>query len=90
MRASEPAEVDYTSDSGLSLAMTDILHFIFGNIRNAAGEAALEMLVALACGKLRLQRKHIDTLLPFDGADVPPLGRALFRYIRENPDQPLV
>jgi len=70
--------------------MTDVLRFIFGNVGNAAGEATLEFLLAIACGRLRLQKRHVEDLLEFDTEDFPPLGRLLFRHVRRYPDQPVV
>jgi hypothetical protein len=63
LRASMDEELDYSCSTIYSLAMLDVLTFVISNLTNEAGEATVEFLLAVAVGKLRLQRSHIDELL---------------------------
>lgn len=68
LRAAASHEIDYSCDSHMSAEMSRILARIITEWDNTRGEACAEFLVALATGRLKLQKKHMSFL------DQPPSG----------------
>lgn len=56
LRAAVPAELDYRAHETHSLAMSDIIQRIAAGYGHERGEAAMEFVIALAIGKIRLHR----------------------------------
>ncbi|WP_226531960.1 hypothetical protein [Microbacterium paraoxydans] len=70
IRASEPGELNYTTDEDASRAVADLLWFVLSNIGGEAGDAAYEFLLALAEGLdeggssgLRVKERPLASLL---------------------------
>lgn len=62
LRAALPAELDYRAQETYSLSMGDIIKRVAAGYGQERGEAALEFVIALAIGKIRLH-KDIDSRL---------------------------
>ncbi|MAT16626.1 MAG: hypothetical protein CMJ46_15305 [Planctomyces sp.] len=62
LRAAHPVELDYSISDSLSEEMHEVLRTLFNQRRTEVGEAAIEFLVALATGQLRLTQSCIGTL----------------------------
>lgn len=63
LRAAQPRELDYRGDSLGSAMMGSILDYLLKNIDNQGGEASVEFLVSLACGRLCLAKPDFDRFL---------------------------
>ncbi|MFI8739020.1 hypothetical protein ACIGKM_24130 [Ectopseudomonas toyotomiensis] len=62
LRAALPTELDYRAHETLSLSMADIIQRVTAGYGQERGEAALEFVMALAIGKIRLH-KDVDRCL---------------------------
>jgi len=84
LRAARLNELDYSADTALSSAMTEVLKVIFDGFLEARGQAAPEFLLAIASGRLRLAYEHIDPLCDYlsDTGGWPGLFELLIRDIR--------
>jgi hypothetical protein len=72
LRAAMPGELDYSGDEDASREMARLLKRIFGEWDRPRGEATIEFLISLMCGRMRL--KGIDLLDCLQGLDsAPPL-----------------
>ncbi|OOE61668.1 hypothetical protein [Salinivibrio kushneri] len=63
LRASQPSELDYSSDHHLSELMKEFLYKVFTRHKHPFGYAALEFAGALAVGKLKLKKEHCRELV---------------------------
>lgn len=63
LRAATPTELNYSVDDEFSRRMTDVLSSIIENHSNDQGEAALEFLLALWIGKLRILKSHLAEIV---------------------------
>lgn len=63
LRAARPVELDYSIDENFSRQMTDIILSILKNFDNSQGEGALEFLLALASGRLRLLKTNLQEIV---------------------------
>lgn len=59
LRAAKPTELNYAVDEEFSRQITDIIISIVDNSDNLQGEGALEFLMALWVGRLKVQDKHL-------------------------------
>jgi hypothetical protein len=59
LRAALPAELNYSVNPEVSRQMTDIVISVLTHWQNQQGEAALEFLLALACGRLLLTEANL-------------------------------
>lgn len=76
LRAAMPGELDYSGDEDASREMARLLKRIFGEWDRPRGEATVEFLISLMCGRMRLKGADLlDCLQGLDGA--PPLILAL-------------
>lgn len=62
LRAATPIELDYRVDSNYSRQMTDVINSVVENWSNEQGEAALEFLMALWTGRLRINDRHMQEI----------------------------
>jgi hypothetical protein len=62
LRAAVPAELDYRAHETHSLSMSDIIQRVVAGYGHERGEAAMEFVMALAIGKIRLH-KNVDNRL---------------------------
>jgi hypothetical protein len=60
LRAAQPSELDYRGEKNASEYMRDFLVRMAGHLTESRGEAALEFLTALAIGRLRIEKEHLD------------------------------
>ncbi|MEP6787714.1 MAG: hypothetical protein ABJB40_04740 [Acidobacteriota bacterium] len=81
LRAASPSELNYAERRDLSKELTRIATRILRGGRTARGEAALELLMALATGRLTLHRDDIHELTAIDG-DLPQLERELLQICK--------
>ena len=65
LRAAHPVELDYRLDHVFSRQMTDVCLSVIRNWDNEQGEAALEFLMALWSGRMRLLDEHLSELTAF-------------------------
>lgn len=63
LRASHPAELDYSSSPELSKIMKELLVKVFARWDKEFGDAALEFAASIAVGSLRLAKNDMDILL---------------------------
>jgi len=63
LRAAKPVELNYSIDEEFSRQMTDVIISIVSNWSNEHGEASLEFLLALACGRLTLVDLHVQEVV---------------------------
>lgn len=76
LRAAMPGELDYSGDEDASREMARLLKRIFSEWRHPRGEATIEFLISLMCGRMRLVESDlIGCLGALEGA--PPLLIAL-------------
>ncbi|GAD09297.1 hypothetical protein GFGA_1d1139 [Gluconobacter frateurii NBRC 103465] len=76
LRAAMLGELDYSGDEDASREMARLLKRIFGEWDRPRGEATVEFLISLMCGRMRLKGADlVDCLQELDGA--PPLILAL-------------
>ncbi len=76
LRAAMPSELDYSGNGDASREMARLLKRIFGEWERPRGEATIEFLISLMCGRMRLKGADLfDCLQGLDGA--PPLILAL-------------
>ena len=59
LRAAKPTELNYAVDEEFSRQITDIIISIVDNSDNLQGEGALEFLMALWVGRLKVKDKHL-------------------------------
>lgn len=71
LRAAMPGELDYSGDEDASREMARLLKRIFGEWDRPRGEATVEFLISLMCGRMRL--KNADLLDCLQGLDGAPL-----------------
>ena len=72
LRAAMPGELDYSGDEDASREMARLLKRIFNEWDRPRGEATVEFLISLMCGRMRLKSADLlDCLQGLDGA--PPL-----------------
>lgn len=72
LRAAMPGELDYSGDEDASREMARLLKRIFSEWDRPRGEATIEFLISLMCGRMRLKGADLlDCLEGLDGA--PPL-----------------
>lgn len=69
LRAAVPAELDYRAHETHSLSMSDIIQRIAAGYGHERGEAAMEFVIALAIGKIRLH-KDVDSRLRGNSIDI--------------------
>jgi len=82
LRAAERPELDYRSSEEDSRALKNVLESIFTRMRENAGEATVEFLLAMAGKKLRLQRAHARELmaLVIETPDLPAVPKILAKF----------
>ena len=69
LRAAMPGELDYSGDKDASREMARLLKRIFGEWNRPRGEATIEFLISLMCGRMRLKGADlVDCLRELDGA----------------------
>ena len=72
LRAAMPGELDYSGDEDASREMARLLKRFFEEWNRPRGEATVEFLISLMCGRMRLKGADLlDCLQGLDGA--PPL-----------------
>lgn len=77
LRAAMPSELDYSGDEDASREMSRLLTRIFREWSTPRGEATIEFLVSIMCGRMKLRAADLQSCLgALDGA--PPL-LAVFR-----------
>jgi hypothetical protein len=82
LRAAMPGELDYSGDEDASREMARLLKRIFGEWDRPRGEAAVEFMISLMCGRMRLKGADLlDCLQALDGS--PPLVLALRQNCRK-------
>lgn len=79
LRAALPSELDYRSEPELSELIARLIGRIVEGAHLVRGEGAFEFLLALGCGRLRLQNDHYDIALP-----VAPPKRPLIQAMRKK------
>ncbi|MCS0382812.1 hypothetical protein ND925_08475 [Vibrio diabolicus] len=65
IRASNASELNYTVDKVYSRQMTDIILSILRNYDNPQGEGALEFIMALAFGHMRVTQRHLKEIVDY-------------------------
>lgn len=79
LRAARAAELDYRDDAKLSDTAKRIVRRVLEAADRARGEAAVEFLIAIGCGRLRLKEDHVaDVLRPIEK---PPALVDAFRSV---------
>jgi len=63
LRAADPAELNYSVDTQSSREMLDVLLADIGSWAQGRGDALPEFVLSLACGRLRLVRRHQEQFL---------------------------
>jgi hypothetical protein len=85
LRAANTAELNYSVDEQCSSEMLDVLLADVGAWHHHRGDALPEFLVSLACGRLRLMRRHLERLATEVGqADLPEHVKLLGRSIPQE------
>lgn len=64
LRAALPSELDYRNEPDLSEIMARLMNRIVEGAHLVRGEGAIEFLLALGTGRLRLKKEHIELALP--------------------------
>ncbi|WP_324037761.1 hypothetical protein [Aeromonas caviae] len=87
LRAAKPAELNYSIDFSFSRQMTDIIISVIKNHENPQGEGCLEFLLALWCGRLKVQCKHLEEILSLrDTANSEDVKFILFQLFEQQKD----
>ncbi|HTW29080.1 MAG TPA: hypothetical protein VME92_18275 [Acetobacteraceae bacterium] len=83
LRAARAAELDYRDDAKLSDTAKRIVRRVLEAADRARGEAAVEFIIAIGCGRLRLKEEHVaDVLRPI--ATPPALVDAFGSVVRRE------
>lgn len=67
LRSAKPTELNYAVDENFSRQITDIIISVISNSDNAQGEGCLEFLMALWCGRLKVQDEHLKEIVGLQG-----------------------
>ena len=85
LRAANSAELNYSVDEECSAEMLDVLLAEVGAWHYHRGDAFPEFLVSLACGRLRLTRRHLERFtLKVVETDLPDYLKLLARSIPQD------
>lgn len=77
LRAAKPVELNYSVDIKFSEKMKDLLISVISNWKNSQGEAALEFLLAMACGRLKINDMHLREVVSLKKSSMPVTMRFL-------------
>ena len=81
LRSALPVELNYSIDEGYSRQMADVICSILRGWNTEQGKASLEVLLALACGRLTLKEKHVKEVLQCQDGDMPPGMKFFFEVL---------
>lgn len=84
LRAAKPIELNYSIDEEFSRQMTDVIISIMSNWANDHGEASLEFLLALACGRLTLVDLHVQEVVDCIDSETPEEMKFLSNAIKSS------
>ncbi|RLK56455.1 hypothetical protein BCL79_0844 [Stenotrophomonas rhizophila] len=86
LRCAYPSELDYRSDYSSSDFIAQLIVRLISRMNTEHGEAALEFLVALSIGRLKLHSDHLHkTIASIDSAPVEKMTRRFMHLLIEAP-----
>ena len=84
LRSALPVELNYSIDENYSRQMADVVCSVLNGWETEQGEASLEFLLALACGRLTLNKEHLQKkVLECYQDKMPPEMKFFFDYIKK-------
>jgi hypothetical protein len=84
LRAAKPVELNYSIDEEFSRQMADVIYSVVSNWATDQGEASLEFLLALACGRLTLMDKHTHEVTKLFDESMPDEMQFLLKSIESE------
>lgn len=82
LRAAKPSELNYAIDDDFSRKMTDVVLSVLDNWDNDQGEGALEFLIAIWTGRMKLIDEHIKDICALDKEQMPDEMRFILEQLR--------